>query len=159
MTQEVIQGHSMAMQLSRKYGFQSYWQLCMLNTWLFHQHKEVMWLHQPFHCKENGIGHASCVQKCTVQPYPSTVLLCSKCKMTLNTSITMLGLLWFSDKGSWYLKTSPYVFLQAQLPETHYCLLQKGKCKLRSADTAAVSNEMSTLGCALQHPRVLPDSV
>lgn len=51
------------------------------------------------------------------------------------------------------------MLFQAWATKVQYCLLQKCKCKLRSADSAAGPNKMSTLGCALRCPHTLPASV
>lgn len=72
--------------------------------------------------------------------------------------MAILRLLIF-DKGSWYAKKSLYTLFQAWVTKVQCCLLQKCKCRLRSADSAAGPNEMSTLGCALHCPYTLPASV
>lgn len=51
------------------------------------------------------------------------------------------------------------MLFQAWVTKVQCCLLQKCKCRLRSADSAAGPNEMSTLGCALHCPHMLPASI
>lgn len=72
--------------------------------------------------------------------------------------MAILRLLIF-DKGSWYAKKSLYTLFQAWVTKVQCCLLQKCKCRLRSADSASGPNEMSTLGCALRCLHTLPASI